>query len=100
MAELWTLPKLEAEIVHPAELSRVDIAAWRRLQAAEPAFGSPLLGPDFAQAVGAVRPDARVAVYRRAGHAIGFLAHHRRPGGFARPIGAPFCDYHALVSDI
>jgi len=89
---------LEAELVHPGVLAPADVAAWRSLQAAEPAFASPLLGVDFAQAVGAVRDDARVAIYRRGGRTIGFLAYHRRPGGFARPIGAPFCDYHALIS--
>ena len=89
---------LEAELVHPGALSADHVATWRALQAAEPAFASPLLGVDFAQAVGAVRADARVAIYRRGGQTIGFLAHHRRPGGFARPIGAPFCDYHALIS--
>jgi CelD/BcsL family acetyltransferase involved in cellulose biosynthesis len=68
------------------------------MQTATPAFSSPLLGPDFAQAVGEVREDARVAIWRRDDVAIGFLAHHRRPTGFGRPIGAPFCDYHALVS--
>ncbi|HEX4199419.1 MAG TPA: GNAT family N-acetyltransferase [Caulobacteraceae bacterium] len=89
---------LEADLVAPDALTDADIAAWRALQAAEPAFASPLLGVDFARAVGAVRDDARVAVFRRGGRTIGFLAHHRRPGGFARPIGAPFCDYHALVA--
>jgi len=89
---------LEAELVHPGALAPDDVAAWRAMQAAEPAFASPLLGVEFAQAVGAVRADARVAIYRRGGRTIGFLAHHRRPGGFARPIGAPFCDYHALIS--
>ncbi len=89
---------LEAELVHPGALTSADVADWRALQGAEPAFASPLLGVDFAQAVGAVRKDARVAVYRRGGRTVGFLAHHRRPGGFARPIGAPFCDYHALIS--
>ncbi len=90
--------ELETDLVAPAALSDADTAVWRRLQAAEPAFASPLLSPDFAKAVGAVRDDARVAVFRRDGRAVGFLPHHRRPGGFARPIGAPFCDYHALVA--
>jgi CelD/BcsL family acetyltransferase involved in cellulose biosynthesis len=89
---------LEADLVAPDALSDADVAAWRALQAAEPAFASPLLSVDFARAVGAVRDDARVAIFRRGGRTIGFLAHHRRPGGFARPIGAPFCDYHALVA--
>jgi len=90
--------KVEVETVHPSGLSPEDIAAWRALAAAEPAFAHPLLGPDFARAVGEVRLDARVAVFRRRGAAIGFLPHHRRPGGLARPLGAPLSDYHALVA--
>jgi CelD/BcsL family acetyltransferase involved in cellulose biosynthesis len=88
----------QAQILHPSALSQEDLAAWRAMQARTDAFSSPLLGPDFAKAVGQVRDDARVAVWRRGGEAIGFLPHHRRPTGFGRPIGAPFCDYHALVS--
>ena len=91
--------RLVADVVRPADLAAGDIAAWRGMQAVEPAFGNPLLGPAFAQAVGAVRDDARVAVFRRDGRTVGFLAFHRRSSGFARPIGAPFCDYHALVCD-
>jgi CelD/BcsL family acetyltransferase involved in cellulose biosynthesis len=92
------LPMTEAEILRPPALAAEDVAAWRALAAAEPAFSSPLLGPDFAQAVGEVRGDARIAVWRRGGAAIGFLPFHQRPGGYARPIGAPISDYHALVS--
>ncbi|MDP1873219.1 GNAT family N-acetyltransferase [Phenylobacterium sp.] len=87
-----------SQTLHPANLCSDDIAAWRTIAAAEPAFASPLLGPDFALAVGAVRPDARVAVWRRDGQAVGFLPHHLKTGGLARPIGAPLSDYHALVS--
>lgn len=86
------------QTLHPADLSNDDIAAWRSIAAADPAFASPLLGPDFARAVGAVRPDARVAIWRRDGVAVGFLPHHLKTGGLARPIGAPLSDYHALVS--
>jgi CelD/BcsL family acetyltransferase involved in cellulose biosynthesis len=90
---------LQAETIHPSDLSDADAAAWRALCAGRPAFDHPLLGPDFAQAVGQVRSDARVAIWRRDGAAVGFLPHHRRPGGLARPIGAPLSDYHALVCD-
>ena len=89
---------MDVEIVRAEALDDACASAWRALQSAEPAFDSPLLGPDFARQVGAVRDDAHVAVWRRAGQPIGFLPHHRRSGGFARPIGSPFCDYHALVS--
>lgn len=80
------------------DLTGADVSRWRTLQGSHPAFGSPLLSVDFAQAVARARDDVRVAVYRKEGLALGFLAHHRRPGGFGRPIGSPFADYHALVS--
>ncbi|MDB5440129.1 MAG: family N-acetyltransferase [Caulobacteraceae bacterium] len=88
---------VSSEILHPADLSAEDSAVWRGLAQANPAFHNPLLGPDFAQAVGAVRPDARVAVFREEDQAIGFLPFQRRPGGAAKPIGAPLGDYQALV---
>ena len=89
---------LDVETLHPSRLTSADIALWRVMIAAEPAFSSPLLGPDFTQAVGLVRDDARVAIIRRAGETLGFLPHHRRSGGLARAIGSPLSDYHAIVS--
>jgi CelD/BcsL family acetyltransferase involved in cellulose biosynthesis len=89
---------LDVETLHPRELDCDEVRTWRAMAAAEPAFSSPLLGPDFARAVGVVRDDARVAVIRREGEILGFLPHHRRPGQLARPIGSPLSDYHGLVS--
>ena len=89
---------LDVETLHPRELAEADVRMWRDMAAAEPAFDSPLLGPDFARAVGVVRDDARVAVIRRQGETLGFLPHHRRPGAMARAIGSPLSDYHGLVS--
>ncbi|PVM87845.1 GNAT family N-acetyltransferase [Caulobacter radicis] len=89
---------LDVETLHPSELAPADVALWRAYAQAQPALAGPLLGPDFALAVGKVREDARVAVIRRGGETIGFLAHHRRPGGVARAIGAPLSDYHGLVA--
>lgn len=89
---------LTVETLHPSLLSAADAALWRSLAAEEDGFANPLLGPEFAQAVGKVREDARVAVVRRAGETLGFLPFHRRPGGLARPIGSPLSDYHGLVS--
>ena len=90
---------LSAETFHPNELSEADAAAWRGLQATHADFADPLLGPDFARAVGRTREDARVSVFRRGGRVVGFFAYHLRTGGFARAIGAPFSDYHAVVAE-
>lgn len=89
---------LSAETVHPARLGHAEAAAWRALCAREADFSNPLLGPDFAEAVAEVRSDARVTVWRRGDQPVAFLAYHLRPGGYARPIGAPLSDYHGLVS--
>ncbi|WP_454718693.1 GNAT family N-acetyltransferase [Caulobacter segnis] len=89
---------MDVETLHPSLLSADDVALWRSLAAAQAGFGNPLLGPDFTQAVGKVREDARVAVVRRDGVTLGFLPFHRRPGGLARPIGSPLSDYHGLVA--
>jgi len=90
---------LTAETVRPSDLTSRDFAAWTALRETAEVFQSPLLSPDFASAVGRVRPDAAIAVIRRDGRAVGFLPHHRRPGGLARPIGAPLSDYHALIAE-
>lgn len=92
-------PDLAASVVSPGDLSVSDIAAWRRMQAQVLDFSNPLFSHDFAESVARARSDARVAVFRRADTPKGFLAFHKRPNGFARPIGAPFCDYHGIVSD-
>ncbi len=88
---------LQVDLFRPEALPERDIAAWRAMLDATPEFASPLLGPDFARAVGRVREDAAVAVFRAGDDAVAILPHHRRPGGLARPIGAPFSDVHALV---
>ncbi|HWT52716.1 MAG TPA: cellulose biosynthesis protein CelD, partial [Caulobacter sp.] len=46
---------LDVETLHPSLLSAADAALWRSLAAAQAGFANPLLGPDFAQAVGKVR---------------------------------------------
>ena len=89
---------LRVQVLRPSELNERQIGAWRGMAAANPAFRSPLLSPEFAQAVGRARGDARVAVFERDGRTVGVLAHHRAWNGYARPIGAPFSDYHALIT--
>jgi CelD/BcsL family acetyltransferase involved in cellulose biosynthesis len=90
---------LLVQSVRPSELSVSEREAWSDFCAATPVFRSPLLGPDFAEAVGRRRDDSFVAVFHRYGRVVGFLPYHRRSSGFARPMGAPFCDYHALVTE-
>ncbi|CAN5340561.1 GNAT family N-acetyltransferase [soil metagenome] len=90
----------DVRVTRADALTGAETAAWRAIQADTPAFANPLFGPDFARAVARVRSDVAVAVFSQAGVAQAFFAHHRRPSGFGRPIGTPFCDYHGLVARV
>lgn len=89
---------LTCDRVSVSNLVQSDLELWRAMQAATPAFRSPLLSPDFVRAVSAVRSDTEVAIFKQRGRTVGFLPFHPRPGKFARPAGAPFADYSALLT--
>lgn len=88
----------ETQILKASELSLVDENIWRAMCAEHPLFRSPILSPEFFRAVAQVRDDVFVAIIRQDNLPIAFLAHHRRPNNFARPAGAPFADYSALIT--
>ncbi|WP_199200441.1 GNAT family N-acetyltransferase [Alkalicaulis satelles] len=88
---------LHCETIRHDALGGEDRLAWINL-ARLSGLSSPLLHPDFACAVGRVREDVRFALYRDARGLAGVFAHHRRPGGFARPVGAAFSDVHAILT--
>jgi CelD/BcsL family acetyltransferase involved in cellulose biosynthesis len=90
---------VRVEVLKMNELSAPLIARWRQLQAKTPMFGSPLVGPDFARLISIYRPDAQVAVGYQGDDAVAFFAFHNASRGYVRPIGAPFCDYQAIVTE-
>lgn len=85
------------ENTRASEITKQDEDIWRDFCSQHEYFKSPLLSPDFFYQIAKVRDDAFVAIYRENGKPIAFLAHHKRPNNFARPIGAPFSDYSALI---
>ncbi len=88
---------LRVDCVNPADLSKADIVAWRRMILNQPVLSSPYLTPDWAQAVARHRNDARVAIFRDGERPVGFLPVQRAGKGCAMPIGSPVCDYQAMV---
>jgi CelD/BcsL family acetyltransferase involved in cellulose biosynthesis len=90
---------VRVEVLNIAALSDDLASRWRVLQGMTPEFGSPLLGPDFALFVGRYRPDAKVAIGYKGNSAVAFFGFHRAGGKYVRAIGAPYCDYQAIVSD-
>ncbi len=89
---------IECEIIKPSALSDADAECWRQMCNSHYQLSSPILSPEFAKIIDKVRDDAHVAIYRKAGVPIAFLGFHLRPNYFARPLGAPFSDYSALIT--
>jgi len=83
----------------PSELTGAEVGAWRRLGAVS--HDNPFLSPEFAQAVGRVRADARVLVVRdAAGDVRMLLPIQLAVSGLARPLGAPMCDVNGPIGAV
>jgi CelD/BcsL family acetyltransferase involved in cellulose biosynthesis len=92
---------VDIDVVRPSAIAPEDLAAWSQIQAADPDLGSPFLSPHWALAVERVCENRRgrivVCMLRDAGQAVGFFV-ARVVGATAMPVGAPMCDYQALVA--
>ncbi|MHB8283436.1 MAG: GNAT family N-acetyltransferase [Caulobacteraceae bacterium] len=88
------------DILTPGDLSRDDVAAWTQLQD-QSGLLNPFFSPHWVQACArATGPDhrqAKVAVLREGGEAVGFFP-ARVHRGAAIPVGAPMCDYQGMVA--
>ena len=90
---------MKISTISAAALTEGQIARWAALQQETKEFGSPLVGPYFAQLVQRHRGDVQVAIAEQDGREVAFFAFHKVGHGFARPVGAPFSDYQAVVSE-
>ena len=89
---------MQVEVVRPAELGDSQIDAWHAMQDQIAPLANPFLCPEFAQAVGRFRTDARVAVISDGAEPVGFFPFERHRLGVGRPIGAGLTDCQGLVS--
>lgn len=85
-------------LIHPDKLTDAELTAWRAMRAADARFENPFFAPEFVQAVGRVREDARVMVVRADGAVKLILPAQISGSGLARPPGAPMCDVNGPIS--
>lgn len=90
------------EVVNALDLSPADIARWGELQRGQTRLDSPFLSPQWTLAVARAQGEKgqtiKVAIERGAtGEALAFLPTRVRQD-VAMPVGAPMCDYQALIS--
>jgi len=88
---------VDVQVLRPAQLTAAHLARWHAFQAADELLANPFLSPEFALAVGRVRPAARVAVLRDGGDVAGFFAFERRGLGVAAPLGGGLANWQGVV---
>ncbi|MFH9003674.1 GNAT family N-acetyltransferase [Streptomyces afghaniensis] len=81
----------------PGELGEGEKERWRALRAASETPRNPFMEPEFTEAVGLVRPQARVAVVYEGLEPAGFLPHERGPLGQGRAIGLGVSDAQGAI---
>ncbi|MEP3892720.1 MAG: GNAT family N-acetyltransferase [Litorimonas sp.] len=81
-----------------AQMSAIDWTAWADMRAQNPDLRSPYFHPDYTRLLAELRPDVRIVCqYDADGSPVAFLPIQGQR--FARPVGAPMSDYHAIISD-
>jgi len=90
---------MQVELFKPAEMNADFWQSFEDIRNASSAYDDPFFDPAFAQIVGALRDDTYIGVGFDAGKSepIAFWPLHVRPGGWARPLGGPFSDWHGPV---
>jgi CelD/BcsL family acetyltransferase involved in cellulose biosynthesis len=86
-------------LVRPSDVPFAVQIRWRAALKAQKNWSSPFLRPEFALAVGKVRDDARVLIAYDDQGMLGLVCIHKRPGGYARPLGAPVADHQAFITE-
>ena len=87
---------MNVTVVRPSELGPSERQLWESF-GRDSSLGSPYLSWEFAQAVGQVRDDARVAVVDDGSGTCAFLAFQVDSDGAGRPIGASIADAQAVL---
>jgi CelD/BcsL family acetyltransferase involved in cellulose biosynthesis len=91
------LSTIRYECIAPDELTTSAKQQWSALCASSREWQSPLLSPQFAILIGEARSDVQCALAWQDDKLVAAMAVHVRPGGLARPVGAPFDDYSGPV---
>lgn len=85
------------DVMNPDRIDPGLRQAWIEL-ARDCGLTTPLLHPDFAVLMGRIRKDVRIVCAFEGGRLTAVLPLHHRPGGLARPLGAPFADVQGLIA--
>ncbi len=88
---------MQFECLDPADIPADVWASIEALWQGAAHQQDPFFAPEFARIVARARGDVRVLMASEAGEPLAFWAIHKCGGGWARPIGGPFSDWHGPV---
>jgi CelD/BcsL family acetyltransferase involved in cellulose biosynthesis len=88
---------MKVTLVPGRELGSDLVAAWTRLQAANPDLASPYFHPEFTTSIAAVRSDVEVAVVEADGAIVALFPFQREQASHGRPVGGIISDYQGLI---
>src|SRR5262249_32917281 len=74
-----------------------NVSRWSTLVEGDTAHASPFFRPEFSQAVGAVRPDSRVAIVESDRGRFGYFPFMRERWNVGFPIGGALDDFHGPI---
>ncbi len=84
-------------VQQPRQMNETDWAAWANMRKSNPDLRSPYFHPDYTRLLANLRRDVRVVCqYNEYGTPTAFLPIQGQR--FARPVGAPMSDYHAIIT--
>jgi CelD/BcsL family acetyltransferase involved in cellulose biosynthesis len=87
-------------IVRPCEVDSGLLQRWYGWRKSTPIYQSPFFSLDFAQAVGEVRPDARIAIFENTTQPTGIMSFQRFDRSTIVPLGGAYNDLHGLLGHV
>lgn len=90
---------MQVELFKPSEMNTDFWNAYRQMRDASAVYDDPFFDPEFAKIVGSLRSDTFIAVAfdQAKQDPLAFWPLHVRPGGWTRPVGGPFSDWHGPI---
>ena len=89
--------KVRVTVVRPDELGLEEARLWAKFQQLSPVMLSPFFSLAFTQAIGRLRPNARVAIVEEGGRIEAFLPFEFSSKTLAVPLGGSMNNLHGFV---
>lgn len=88
---------MKIDVITPDQLTNQDTQQWLRFLDLNPSLESAYFRPEFAEAVGRVRPQTRIAVISDDDQTLAFFSYEQQ-GRQGRPLCGRLSDFQAIIA--